>query len=150
MSRHIAYRLILVVVTVLVAGSALAAGPINISRSGVAIGGYDAVAYHTMGKAVKGSPKFTTYWMHAAWHFANARHRDMFDVDPEKYAPAYGGYCAYGIAFGLKMRIDPKAWRIVDGRLYLNQTVDVQRAWEQDSFYYIEQGDKSWAERRFN
>lgn len=149
MSRGIAYRLILVVATVLVAGSALASGPVNISRSGVAIGGYDAVAYHTMGKAVKGSPKFTTYWMHAAWHFANARHRDMFDANPEKYAPAYGGYCAYGIAFGLKMRIDPKAWRIVNGQLYLNQDADVQRAWEQDSFYYIEQGDRSWAEHKY-
>lgn len=149
MSRGIAYRLIFVVVTALVAGSAWAAGPINISRSAVAIAGYDAVAYHTMGKAVKGSPKFTTYWMHAAWHFANAGHRDLFAADPEKYAPAYGGYCAYGIAFGLKMRIDPKTWRIVNGQLYLNQDADVQRAWEQDHFYYIEQGDSSWAEHKY-
>ena len=89
---------------------------------GVAIMGYDTVAYFTEGKAVKGSEEFAYNWLGTPWHFANAKHRDMFAADPEKYAPQYGGYCSMGMSADghLSENVDPeRAWRIIDGKLYI-------------------------------
>jgi len=100
-----------------------AADPVNTGPfGGVAIKGYDTVAYFTDGKAVKGSDQFTYEWLGTPWYFASAAHRDMFAVEPAKYAPQYGGYCTLGV--GLKdghaaENIDPeRAWRIIDDKLY--------------------------------
>ena len=98
------------------AGSALA-GEINTTLLGNAIDGYDPVAYQTMGKPVEGSADYTYDWKGATWRFASAENRDMFAADPEKYAPAYGGYCAYGVAQDALVGIDPEAWSVVDGKL---------------------------------
>ncbi len=88
---------------------------------GIAIKGYDPVAYFTKGRAMKGSEKFAHKWLGTPWHFANAMHRDLFAADPVKYAPQFGGYCADGVAYGQNTaNVDPKAWRIIDGKLYLN------------------------------
>ena len=89
---------------------------------GVAIKGYDTVAYFTEGRAMKGSPDFAYDWLGTPWHFANAAHRDMFAADPVGFAPQYGGYCALGIGIDghAAENIDPeRAWRIIDGKLYL-------------------------------
>ena len=87
---------------------------------GVAIMGYDPVAYFTRGKAMKGSEKFSYEWLGTPWHFANAKHREMFISEPMKYAPQYGGYCAGEVAFGsVTVNIDPEAFKINDGKLYL-------------------------------
>ncbi|MBB3458322.1 YHS domain-containing protein [Rhizobium sp. BK313] len=87
---------------------------------GVAIMGYDTVAYFTEGKAVKGSEKFSYEWLGTPWHFANAEHREMFMSEPLKYAPQYGGYCAGEVTHGsVTVNIDPEAFKIVDGKLYL-------------------------------
>lgn len=87
---------------------------------GVAIMGYDPVAYFTEGKAVKGSEKFSYDWLGTPWHFANANHREMFISEPTRYAPQYGGYCAGEVSFGsVTVNIDPKAFKIIDGKLYL-------------------------------
>ena len=96
--------------------------PINTGYfGGIAIKGYDPVAYFTKGRAMKGSEKFAHTWMGAPWHFANARHRDLFAAEPIKYAPQFGGYCADGVAYGQSTaNIDPEAWRIINGKLYLN------------------------------
>jgi YHS domain-containing protein len=113
----------------MMAGATAAAGePVNTGLfGGVAIKGYDTVAYFTDGKAMKGSKKFTHKWLGTPWYFANAKHRDMFEADPTKYAPQFGGYCALGV--GLKgnshaaENIDPvNAWRIIDGKLYFVYT----------------------------
>ena len=103
-------------------GSAHAGGLINTGYfGGIAIKGYDPVAYFTKGRAMKGSEKFAHTWMGAPWHFANARHRDLFAAEPIKYAPQFGGYCADGVAYGQSTaNIDPEAWRIINGKLYLN------------------------------
>lgn len=88
---------------------------------GVAIMGYDTVAYFTEGRAMKGSPEFTHEWLGTPWQFANARHRDLFAADPARYAPQYGGFCTLGVGFDghAAENIDPeRAWRIIDGRLY--------------------------------
>ncbi len=123
---------------------ALAGGPINTTWFGNAIEGYDPVAYHTMGQPVEGSSDFEYEWMDATWRFANAEHRDLFAADPEKYAPAYGGYCAYGVSLGKKPGIDPVAWDIVDGQLYLNLNLRIQERWHQDVPGYIAKADEIW------
>ena len=86
----------------------------------VAIKGYDPVAYFTQNAAVQGSEEFSYSWLGATWHFASAENRDLFAADPVKYAPQYGGLCADGVSFGtVTTNIDPKAWRIIEGKLYL-------------------------------
>lgn len=87
---------------------------------GIMIDGYDVVAYHTMGQAMTGSKEFSTEWLGAKWLFANAIHRDLFIADPVSYLPQYGGYCALSYEHGKEHgRVDPTAWQIVDGKLYL-------------------------------
>jgi YHS domain-containing protein len=87
----------------------------------VAIKGYDPVAYFTQNQAVEGSEKYSHRWLGATWHFASAENRDLFTSDPAKYAPQYGGYCADGVSFGtVTTNIDPKAWRIIEGKLYIS------------------------------
>jgi hypothetical protein len=103
-------------------GSVQAGEPINTGYfGGIAINGYDPVAYFTKGRAMKGSEAFAHKWLGTPWHFANANHRDLFATDPVKYAPQFGGYCADGVAYGQSTaNINPEAWRIINGKLYLN------------------------------
>ena len=91
-------------------------GLVEDSWGGVAIKGYDPVAYFRLGRAVKGSEELRHEWLGQEWHFVKARHRDLFAEDPVKYVPQYGGYCSESHSVS---EIDPTAWRIVDGRLYL-------------------------------
>ena len=132
------------VAAVVAAVPAFADGPVNTTFFGNAIEGYDAVAYHTLGEPVEGSGDFEHEWMGATWRFANAEHRDLFAADPETYAPAYGGYCAYGVSLGHKPGIDPEAWTVVDGTLYLNLNKDIQARWEQDIPGYVAKADEIW------
>jgi YHS domain-containing protein len=124
--------------------AASAADPINKSGSGVAIKGYDAVAYFTDSKPVKGSPNFTHQWNGATWQFASAEHRDLFAKSPDQYAPQYGGYCAYGVSQNHTAPIDPEAWTVRDGKLYLNYSQSVKKTWSQDIPKYLDQADKNW------
>jgi hypothetical protein len=119
------------------------AGAIN-HDNGVAIQGYDAVAYFTRNAAVKGSQAFAHTWNGVRWHFASAEHRDAFASDPGRYAPAFGGYCAYGVSRGYAVDIDPEAFAVVDGTLYLNYSKSVQRTWNQDRPGFIEKARRSW------
>src|SRR3954452_12028082 len=96
------------------APAALAAAksaPVNQTSGGAAIDGYDPVAYFTDSKPVKGNPQFNYTWQGAKWQFASASHRDAFAKSPERYAPQYGGYCAYGVGEGHTVSIDPEAWK---------------------------------------
>ncbi len=110
-----------------------------------AIKGYDPVAYFTQNKPVKGAADITFEWNGATWHFASAEHRDLFKQSPEKYAPQYGGWCAYGWAQGYPAKIEPEAWSIVDGKLYLNYNLSVQTDWNKKQSVYIQTADKNWA-----
>ena len=130
--------------------SALAAEPINTLEksglfgydpSGIAIRGYDTVAYFTEGAPVEGSEEFTAEWQGATWRFASAEHLDLFEADPERYAPQYGGYCAYGVAQDGLVKIEPENWTILDDKLYLNYDDKVQALWEKDVPGFIEQAD---------
>ncbi len=87
--------------------------------SGVAIKGYDPVAYFTEGRPVKGSAEFAQDWLGASWHFANATHKEAFVSNPEKYMPQFGGYCSKAMSDGNLKSLDPDAWRIIDGKLYV-------------------------------
>ena len=109
-----------------------------------AIRGYDAVAYHTEGKAVAGDPGITFDWEGATWRFSSTANRDAFAADPVKYAPAYGGYCAYGTSNGYKVSTAPEAFAIEDGKLYLNYSVGVQKTWNKDRPGYIRKADDNW------
>lgn len=115
---------------------------------GTAIDGYDPVAYFREGRPVEGDPAFTHEWQGATWRFASAANRDAFAAAPESFAPAYGGYCAYGVSQGYTVGTDPEAWSIVDGRLYLNYSKSVQRTWEEDFSGYIRQADSQWPDLR--
>jgi len=122
-----------------------AASPVNKSLfGGVAIEGYDPVAYFTDGKPVEGEKKHSFEWRGATWRFASAEHRDAFAAEPEKYAPVYGGYCAYAVANDSLAGIDPEAWTIHDGRLYLNYSLAIREKWLQDLPGYIAKADANW------
>ena len=117
---------------------------INITDGNVAIKGYDPVAYFTDMKPVKGLPEFEYSWKGARWRFSSESHREMFGADPEKYAPRYGGYCAYAVSQGKLADIDPDSWTIYESRLYLNLNQDVQQLWEKDKPGYIRKADENW------
>jgi len=110
-----------------------------------AIDGYDVVAYFTESKPLKGDKQFSHQWEGATWYFATAAHRDLFKADPKKYAPAFGGFCAYGVSQGYKVKIEANAWDIVDGVLYLNYDLGVQKSWRKDRPGYIAKAKNNWA-----
>jgi YHS domain-containing protein len=114
------------------------------AEDGVAIRGYDPVAYFDQGEPVEGSAEHSVEWQGVTWQFASADHRSTFEQNPQKYAPAYGGYCAYAVAKDQLAAIDPQAWKIVDGELYLNYSTGIQKKWEQDIPGYIEQAEMNW------
>jgi YHS domain-containing protein len=141
----------------LAGGALLAAGfphradaiaPVYSNWRGLAIRGFDPVAYFTEGRPVEGSSEHTAEWMGATWRFASAANRDRFVAGPERYAPRYGGYCAYAVAKGETASIDPEAWKIVDGKLYLNYSRDIQETWEKDIPGYVEKADRNWPKLR--
>ena len=111
---------------------------------GVAVGGYDPVAYFTQGTAVEGSSKITAEHSGATWRFASEANRAAFLADPNKFAPQYGGYCAYAVSQGYTAKGDPHAWSIHDGKLYLNYNRAVRTDWEKDKVRFIKLGDGNW------
>jgi hypothetical protein len=118
--------------------------PVNRELDGLAIKGFDPVAYFTEGKPLQGLPEYETVWKGATWRFVNDEHRTMFIRSPEQYAPRYGGYCAYAVSRGKTADIDPDAWTIVNHRLYLNLNKDVQGLWDRDRQEYIRKADQNW------
>jgi YHS domain-containing protein len=99
---------------------------------GRAIRGYDPVAYFTEGRPVAGNSDIELDWNGATWRFASEANRATFLADPAAYAPQYGGWCAWAMAQGKTAAVDPEAWDIIDGKLYLNYSLDVQSRWRKD------------------
>lgn len=116
---------------------------LNLDRAELAVGGYDVVAYAD-GAAAKGRPEFEYRWRNAIWRFASAASRERFEREPDRFAPQFGGYCAWAVSRGYTADIDPEAWRIVDGKLYLNYSKRVQKMWEQDVRSNIAKGIANW------
>ncbi len=137
------FRLTLFVLLVSITTS-FAQKPVVFSNDGKAIQGYDPVAYFTDSKPVKGDLTITYAYEGATWFFASAKNRDAFKADPLKYAPQYGGYCAFGTSRGYKAPTEPDAWTIVDNKLYLNYNAKVRTEWDKDKPGYIERADKNW------
>ncbi len=120
------------------------ADPGFFTRKGYAIGGTDPVAYFTEGRPKQGSPDYAFEWRDVTWLFTSAEHRELFRETPEAYAPQYGGWCAWAVAQGYTASTTPEAWKIVDGRLYLNYSRGIQRRWERDIPGFIEAADANW------
>jgi YHS domain-containing protein len=126
------------------AAASQAVEPVWTDDLGQAIRGYDPVAYFTDGKPVAGSPEFSTIYQGAIFRFASAEHRDLFKAEPARYAPQYGGYCSYAVAYNTTAPVDPQAWKVVDGKLYLNKNPGIQKDWEKDIPGHIGRADKNW------
>lgn len=113
-------------------------------KPGVALGGYDAVAYFREGQPREGRPDLRLRHAGVDWYFASEANRQAFSARPEMFAPAYGGYCAWAVAQGYTAKGDPLAWRIENGRLYLNYDLSVKAEWEKDMAGNISRADGHW------
>lgn len=112
----------------------------------VAIKGYDPVAYFTENKALEGSPQYSYRWLGANWQFASAENRELFIREPTRYAPQYGGYCADGVSFGtVTTNIDPQAWRIIEGKLFLSYDPGAAEGFEKNPNKLVD-SKKHWSE----
>ena len=136
---RIAPTLMLLVASVLCA----AAGPVN-EADGVGIAGYDPVAYFTDDRPVPGDPAMTATHQGVTYRFATAAHRDAFMADPARYLPQYGGYCAFGLSRGYKAVVDPTAFTVAGGRLFLNYNRSVQDIWRRSQNEMITRADENW------
>ena len=123
---------------------------LNLSWTGLVLRGYDPVAYFTVGEPVKGKRSLSVEHAGGTYRFSSEETQELFLADPEKYLPAYGGYCAHGTAQNTKVGGDPRIWHIVDGRLYLNITRDVDRIWQQDIAGYIADADRNWPSIKYD
>lgn len=114
------------------------------SKNNIAVNGYDVVAYFTESKPVKGNEDYSVTWKENKWFFSTKEHAALFKANPEKYAPQYGGYCAYGSSRGYKAKTEPDAWSIINGKLYLNYNLQVREVWNKDVENYIKKADANW------
>jgi YHS domain-containing protein len=117
---------------------------IDKDEKGLAINGYDPVAYFTDSKSEMGKKEFSYKWMGADWYFASRSHKKMFEKNPEKYAPQYGGYCAFAVTKDALSKTDPNVWHIEDGKLYLCTNSNAGEKWQQDVKNNIKKADKMW------
>ncbi len=138
------YSFLFAVFMPMFSGQVLALDPVYSNIFGKAIKGYDPVAYFTEGKPVKGDGDYSFEWNGATWNFASAENLQAFSDNPEKYAPQYGGYCAWAVSQGYTAKIDPDAWTIHDGKLYLNYSKGVRSQWLQDVPGNVAKGDNNW------
>lgn len=151
--NYFGYALIVLIAVVATGCGLFGVGPlnkstaeVNVDSKGLALQGYDAVAYFKENLPREGKAEFTADYKGAKWQFSSAENRDAFSKEPEKYAPQYGGYCAWAVGHNYTAQGDPQAWKIVDNKLYLNYNKDVQAKWQQEIPKYIADGDKNWIE----
>ena len=142
MSAHI---LVLIAAILLAPAAAAQKPPVFSDRDG-AIRGHDPVAYFERKGPVKGSKQLSHAWGGVTWYFTSAENRDRFAAAPEKYAPQYGSYCAYAVSQGYTADIDPAAWSIVDGKLYLNYSLRIRERWSKDIPGHVRSADANWPE----
>lgn len=127
------------------AASVYARDIVNVSgASGVALDGYDPVAFFVDGKPMNGDPEISATYDGAKYFFASKEHRKAFEADPRKYVPQFGGYCAFGVAVGALFPVDINTWQIRDGKLYLNLNPAVLKLFNQDTAGYVAKAEKNW------
>jgi YHS domain-containing protein len=117
---------------------------VNVDANGLALKGYDPVAYFNASAPARGQSQFSARHQGATYWFVSAANRDAFAANPGRYAPAFGGFCAMGVALEKKLDVDPQAWRVVDGRLYLNVNKDVQKRWLDDVPGNLATANRNW------
>ncbi|MEM7448895.1 MAG: YHS domain-containing (seleno)protein [Myxococcota bacterium] len=122
--------------------------PINRNGGAYAIDGYDPVAYFIEGRAVRGTQEFSFEYLGSTFLFASAEHRERFESRPSRYAPQYGGYCAYAMAKGQFVTVDPQAFTVHGGKLYLNYSRTIQEKWLEHRDEYIQSANQNWARLR--
>lgn len=149
MRKFINIKTLLAVLAISFSAFSFAGVETETDANGVILAGHDAVAYFTQGKPVVGDPKFTAVHKDAIYRFSSAENRDLFRQDPDKYEPAYGGFCAFGATFGKKFAIDGKAFEIVEGKLYVNKNQQVYAAWRQNIPKHLEEANTQWPEIEF-
>lgn len=137
---------IIAAAAIVFAGSAFAGVDTETDDNGVILAGHDAVAYFTEGKPVVGSAEYTAVYNDAIYRFSSAENRDSFRLEPQKYAPMYGGFCAFGTTFGKKFEVDGKAFKIVGGKLFVNKNMEVYEAWNKDVPTHIVEANEAWPE----
>lgn len=136
-----------IALSVAMAGATLAAGvDVNASNTGLAMQGFDPVAYFTVGEPTKGDYRLTSVYNEATYWFSSEENKAAFEANPEAYAPAYGGFCAFGTAMGFKFDGDPNYWKIVDDKLYLNLSAQIQERWNEDVPGFIVSADTNWTD----
>ena len=138
------FNILIAVPILLFSAISLAGVDSEVDENGVILAGHDVVAYFTQSEAVEGSADLTAVYNDAIYRFSSAENRDAFNEAPEKYAPAYGGFCAYGAALGKKFAIDGKAFEVLDGKLYVNKNLDVYEVWVEDKAENVVEADKQW------
>lgn len=122
-------------------------GDVNQS-SGIGSGGYDVVSYHTLEEPLLGDGKYSSNWNGTTWHFSSSENKDLFDSNPQRYAPSYGGYCAYAVLNNFTADVNPKTWHIENGKLYLFASDGPRKAWIAEiSSGAVGQSDKNWEQR---
>lgn len=145
MTHHVSKIAVLLLAVVLFQTPAAAKDPVSTGTfSSLAVSGYDPVAYFLEGRPVEGERALEFAWNGATWRFAIPENRAAFVADPEKFAPQYGGYCAWAVSQGYTASSDPETWRIVEGKLYLNYSKSIQGRWAQDVPGNIAKADTNW------
>ena len=146
MQRFASFFAAMLIALIQFSGSPAQAGQDAIYQSffGTAIDGTDPLSYFDQGRPIAGSSDITYEWNGATWRFTSVENRDRFAANPEKFAPQYGGYCAWAVSQGYTASTTPEAWKIVDGKLYLNYSRSVQKTWEENIPGNISSGDKNW------
>jgi YHS domain-containing protein len=135
------------ITSLVLAGNALAAGvDVNVTATNLALRGVDPVSYFTAGEPQNGDVEINAEYNGAVYRFTSEEHKETFLADPEKYAPQYGGYCAFGLSKGLKFDGDPEVWSIVDDKLYLNLSPKVATIWKKDIPGNISDAEVKWTE----
>jgi YHS domain-containing protein len=145
MSKITPFAALLLTVPPLAGALPIAAAPVwtGVLGTSAAVGGHDSVSYFS-GTPVNGSDKFTAQYKGATFKFATAKNLATFKADPARYAPQYGGHCAWAAAYNYRFAGDPKVWKIVEGKLYFNYNRDVQVKWEKDIPGLVAKGDINW------
>jgi YHS domain-containing protein len=141
----IVFATVLALTAGLAVAPAAAAGPdVNATITGLALRGYDPVSYFTEGKPIQGDYRITARYNDATYRFASQEDKHLFETNPVKYLPQYGGFCAFGAAQGVKVDGDPAVWKIVDDKLYLNLAPPVFDRWSEDIPGYVKSANTNW------
>jgi len=136
--------MLVAIAVLMISAAAFAKDLKNVDKSGLALQGYDPVAYFTQNQPVKGSQQFQSSHNGATYHFASAENKKLFDASPAKYEPQFGGYCAYGTSKNKTVPIKPSAFQIVDGRLLLQYDEDVRDTFNKDTRGNLTKADGNW------